>query len=83
MEHPEISVSAKEKVRLAAPVVGAGVTVVQDVRELKVAAARLITLIEQVQKERPSAAREAALAITHIQTATFFAVFAATSDLPA
>lgn len=80
MEYPEISARAKEMVRLGAPVVGVGVTAAQDVHELRVAAARYITLLEQVQREHPAAAREAALAITHVQTATFFAVFAATSE---
>ena len=50
-----------------------------EVLMLKEAAARLITLIEETQQAHPSAAREAALAITHVQTASFFAVFAATA----
>jgi len=50
-----------------------------DVADIKLAAAHLITLLER-QKGGPGA-REAAIAITHVQTASMFGVAAATADL--
>jgi hypothetical protein len=80
MEYPEISPSAAAKVRLKAPIYSAASP--DQIRELKEAAARFITLVEQIDADKPASerttAREAALAITHIQTASMFAVFAAT-----
>jgi hypothetical protein len=79
MEHPEISQTALAKVRLKAPVYSGDVN---EVTALKEAAARFITLIEQIDADKPASerptAREAGLAITHVQTASMFAVFAAT-----
>ena len=84
MEHPEISDTAAAKVRLSfnVPVEGRPQSVA-DVQALKEAAARFITLVEQIGGDKPASerlcARECALAITHIQTASFFAVYAATA----
>lgn len=44
---------------------------------IKLHTASLITLLEQIRDERP-AAREAAVAITNVQTASMWAVLAAT-----
>lgn len=77
MEYPEISDTAAAKVRYTAPVYSERTP--GNVHAIKERAAALITLIEEVQKQYPETAREAALAITHVQTASFFAVFAATA----
>lgn len=74
-----ISDSARDKVRLQAPVYSGPPGVDATVYEIKEQAARLITLIEQLASPGVDNGREKALAITHIQTATMFAVFAATT----
>lgn len=48
---------------------------------LKMLAAALITEYEWVMKDNPAATREAAVAITNLQTASMWAVLAATKDL--
>jgi hypothetical protein len=75
MEYAELSDSALAKVRIA-PNPKADMA---RIREIKEQAALLITLIEREMSEKPAAAREGAIAITHIQTAVFFAVFNASA----
>ena len=80
MEHAEISTTAARAVRLPfnpdGPAQG-------RVTQIKEAAAQLITLLEEVRDSHSgrgdSCAREAAIAITHVQTASMFGVFAATA----
>lgn len=53
-----------------------GMPVVDDIKLL---AAALISVARHVQKSNPAGGREAAIAITHLQTASMFAVAAATA----
>lgn len=54
---------------------------VEPVDRIKALAAALISECEAIRDGRGKGAREAAIAITEIQTASFFAVAAATADL--
>lgn len=49
-----------------------------EVNNLKALSGAFITYVEHLQKEYPEAARELAVAITHMQTASMWAVLGAT-----
>ncbi len=71
-----ISPAAAELVRM-----GFNLSRLESVDRIKALAAALISECEVIRDARGKGAREAAIAITEIQTASFFAVAAATADL--
>lgn len=72
----DISETAREAVRLSFNPSGD-----QTVYRLKLLAAALITEYEAVRDRNPQAGREAAVAITNMQTASMWGVLAATKGL--
>lgn len=76
-EQIDISETAKQAIRLAFNPSGD-----PRVVRLKMLAAAFITECQGVQAELPEGAREAAVAITNMQTASMWAVLAATTNAP-
>lgn len=72
----KISESACKMVRLSFNPSGS-----ERVTRLKILAAALIAEYEVVRSDTTAGAREAAIAITHVQTASMMGVAAATADL--
>jgi hypothetical protein len=74
IERPDISATAMAKVsaKVGPPYI----------RALKEDFARLITRVEDIGLETPGGAREAAIAVTHLQTASMFAVHALSAKAP-
>lgn len=71
-----ISSTAAKTVRM-----GFNPSSIQRVDRLKAIAAAFVSECEAMRDERGEGAREAAVAITHMQTASMFAVAAATAHL--
>lgn len=71
IDHEQISKSAAEAVRLSFNPSG-----LDEVGELKLIAAAFITKVEAIKSKAP---RECAVAITNMQQASMWAVFAATT----
>lgn len=73
----DLSPTARDAIRLSFNPSGN-----EKVLRLKTLAAALITEYEGIRDANPAAAREAAVAITNLQTASMWGVLAATKGLP-